>query len=90
MGRNKCRIKGSQVADTLKQRGTNPHRIHADSGVSYHVILRHLGNDNERVFMDVIPAFLEGMGYTPDQWPNVRFGDLLQFWRDGVEIPFTE
>ena len=79
------RLKGSSLLEKAKKNGVeNMHQLHLQAGVTYQTVLRYMNNENMekinlRVFADVM---FNGVGLTPDELMNMKFGDLFEYIED--------
>ncbi len=79
------RLKGSSLLEKAKENGIeNMHQLHLEAGVTYQTVHRYINDENMekinlRVFADVL---FNGVGYTPEELMNMKFGDLFEYVDD--------
>ena len=82
MGSGTFRLKGSSLLDKAKQNGVeNMHQLHLESRVTYQTIQKYM-KESELPSIDLhvlACLLLDGVGYTPEELMNVKFGDIFEY-----------
>lgn len=78
-------LKGSSLLEKAKDNGVeNMHQLHLQAGVTYQTIHRYINDEGlEKLNLNVLASVLiNGIGYTPDELMDVKFGDIFEYVED--------
>jgi len=70
-----------KAAELIKAKGTNLHRASQRGGFSYPTMHRYIKQPEgvESMHMrSIVGLLVDGLGYTPDEIENLRFGDIFE------------
>lgn len=76
------RLKGSSLLEKAKSNGVeNMHQLHLQAGVTYQTVHRYINDDGlEKLNLSVLASVLiNGVGYTPDELMNLKFGEIFDY-----------